>query len=361
MLALISALGYGIADFLAGLAARRAGNVVTVTLLVYAAGTVALLAAVAWHPGGRPDAASVAWGAASGCGCGAGALFLAAGFRRAPFSVAGPLSAVIGAGLSVLAGLALGNRPGPAAWLGLLLAFPAVMALSAAPGAPRLAGPAGPGEQRALWRSRRRGAWRAGGGGTGFGVLAGIGCAVSLTGLGQASPAAGLWPVLAAQAAALVTTAAVAAVRGDLRLPPGRAVRPSACSGLVGAAAAAAYLAAVHTGMLAIAAVVTSLFPAVTVALGVAVENERLSVTRRAGLALTLASAALVALPSAPCPATLPEHRGPCCPQRDEPGAHARGLAPRRSGAYRHGGGVPLNGAAFAEASSTAPFSPHIC
>lgn len=289
-LGLISAFGYGSADFLAGMAARRA-SVIQITLLVYAVGVATMLAILPFLPDGTPSLGSLAWGAASGSGCGAGALFLAAGFRRAPFSIAGPLSAVIGAGLSVVAGLALGERPASIAWAGLLLALPAILVVSASGGQ---AGPAENVRQPRHARATRRSP--AGLAGVSFGIPAGIGCAISLTGLAQASPAAGIWPVLAVQVAALVTTGAVAVVTGDLRLAAKGSRRPSAASGVIGAGAAIFYLFAAHAGMLAIAAVVTSLFPAVTVGLAAVIARERLGPVRLVGLALTVGSLSLIAL-----------------------------------------------------------------
>ena len=86
-LALISAAAYGSADFLVGLAARRS-SAIQANLAVYAAGTLAL-AACAPFSRSAPTGGSLAWGAIAGAGCGGGAMFLAAGFRRAEFGVAG--------------------------------------------------------------------------------------------------------------------------------------------------------------------------------------------------------------------------------------------------------------------------------
>jgi len=271
-LALISAAAYGSADFLVGLAARRS-SAIQANLVVYAAGTLAL-AVCAPFSRSAPTGGSLAWGGIAGAGCGAGAVFLAAGFRRAQFGVAGPLSAVIGAALAAIAGIWAGNRPGAWAWAGLLLALPAIAVVSAGPA------PAG-----------ARGACRFAG--VGCGAAAGVGCAVSLVALGEAGAAAGIWPALAAQASALVTIAGAAAMTGDLKLPrPG--IRLSGASGMIGAVAAVVYVDAVHHGMLAIVAVVTSLFPVFTVGLARALESERLGAARLAGLALTLASVSLI-------------------------------------------------------------------
>jgi drug/metabolite transporter (DMT)-like permease len=274
-LALISATGYGTSDFLVGLAARRA-NAIRANLLVYSTGTfvVTILACLRWTHS-APEPAPIAWGALSGCGLGAGAMLLTAGFRRSPFSIAAPLSAVIGAAGAAVAGVALGNRPGGYTWAGIIVALPAIAAVSAS-SAPRGA--------------RRPGRLT----GAGLGVAAGVGCAVSYIGLGQVSAAAGLWPVLAVQVGALITTVFVAAVTGDLAFPSA-GERLSISSGAIGATAAIFYLAAVHAGMLAVAAVVTSLFPVVTIGLARIFEDERLGFGRLAGLVLSVAAVCLIA------------------------------------------------------------------
>jgi drug/metabolite transporter (DMT)-like permease len=278
VLALISATGYGAADFLAGYATRRDKSAIRVTLLVYTAGTLVML--VATLPllvnGVSPPASSIAWGAVSGVGCGAGALFLAEGFRRSEFSVAAPLGAVIGAGGAALAGLIIGERLTSGAWAGILLALPAIFLVSASPSV-------SPRPQQGL-------------SGAGLGVLAGLGCAVSYIGLAQAKTG-GIWPLLAVQVACLAVTTVVAAVTRQFEWPRSGTGRwPSASSGVVGAMAAVAYLAAARTGTLAVVAVITALFPAATIALAATVERERIGYVRLAGLVVAGASVWLIAI-----------------------------------------------------------------
>lgn len=342
-LALASATGYGTADFLAGLAARRA-TAIQITLAVYAVGSVSMAAVLPWSHAGHLSAAAFGWAAAAGVGLAAEALLLAEGFRRAEMSIAGPLSAAVGAALAVIAGLAWGERPGGYALLGLLVVLPAILTVSYSTtpdlagfteppaawpppvyhdlltgnladsgygsvphrqGPPPVTGPAaargGPGDsdtravRRAHWPSpRHHGRGHGGTGGVIFGVTAGIGGAVFLIGGAKAGPAAGIWPALVIQVAGLATTALAAGITGQFRVPGLGSRWPSVSSGVIGAAAALCYLAAARTGMLAIAAAVTGLFPVITVALARIVEKERLTVTRIAGLALATAAVALI-------------------------------------------------------------------
>jgi drug/metabolite transporter (DMT)-like permease len=275
LLSLAAATGYGTADFLAGLAGRRA-SVIQVTVTVYLAGLVTVAASLLWLHASDPTPRSLWWGAIGGCGQAADALALIAGFRRAPFSIAGPVSALAGAGLAAGAGIVLGDRPGVPACAGLVLALPAILVLSA-PG------------QRSGASAR----------GFAFGLASGVGCAVSLFSLSRAGVSPSLWSILVMQAAGLAAVSMVALLTGEMRLPGPGARGLGAASGLLGACSATCYLFAVHAGLLAVAAVLTSMFPVTTVLLAVAVTQEQLSRMRLTGLVLAALAVALIAVGSA--------------------------------------------------------------
>jgi drug/metabolite transporter (DMT)-like permease len=303
LLALIAAVGYGCSDFSAGLATRGA-SVIRVTLLSEATSVAVVglaLAVIGAHP---PSVRAVIWGCVAGLGgvCGAMALYI--GFRHAAFSVAGPLSAVGAAGFSVLAGLLLGERPRALALTGIVLALPAIVAVSAsvdagvgqhpdggAPTGPAAAdaapeGPAAPGRRRVP-------------AGVSYGLVAGAGFAFLFIGLDRAGSSSGLWPVFCSQAAALVAITCAAAFTGDLRLPGRRGGWLAAATGLTGAPGTILYFLATHRGLLAVVAVITSLYPAVTILLARVVLGERLTRIRLAGLILAAASVTLIAVSGA--------------------------------------------------------------
>jgi drug/metabolite transporter (DMT)-like permease len=321
LLALVAAVGYGCSDFSAGLATRGA-SVIRVTLLSEATSVAvvgAALAVIGAHP---PGIRAVIWGCVAGLGGVCGALALYVGFRHAAFSVAGPLSAVGAAGFSVLAGLLLGERPTVLALTGIVLALPAIVAVSAsvdaragehpaggvppAPAGPAAsagsaasAAPAGPGAPDAPpegpgARGRRRIP-----AGVSYGVVAGAGFAFLFIGLDRAGSSSGLWPVFCSQVAALAAITCVAASTGDLRLPGRRGGWLSAATGLTGAPGTILYFLATHRGLLAIVAVITSLYPAVTILLARVVLGERLTRIRLAGLILAAASVTLIAISGA--------------------------------------------------------------
>jgi drug/metabolite transporter (DMT)-like permease len=327
VLALTSAIGYGSSDFAAGLASRRAG-IIQVTLLASLASTLIVAAALPFAASHPPSAAALAWGAGAGLGGTAGGLALYFGFRQAAFSVAGPLSAVGAAGFSVLAGLLFGERPTAVAMTGIVLALPAIVGVSAsAASADRnaeVAGDAGDaeivedagdaeivgdaGDAEIVGDAENSlGATEAPGPGSGgtlgrpaagvvAGLIAGACFALLFIGLDRAGSGSGLWPVAAASVTELVSAFGVAAVTGNVRLPGVGTRWLAVITGATGALGTILYFFATHEGFLAVTAVLTSLYPAVTIVLARTVLGERLTGLRLAGLALAGACVALIAV-----------------------------------------------------------------
>ena len=290
VLALASAIGYGASDFAAGLASRRAG-VIQVTLLASAVSALAVTAALPFAAPHRPAAAALAWGAVAGLGGTTGALALYLGFRQAAFSVAGPISAVGAAGFSVLAGLLLGERPTALALIGIVLALPAIVGVSAsAASAEPASATAEPASAASSATAGRPIA------GAALGLVAGACFALLFIGLNRAGSGSGLWPVAATQVTELIAALAVAVATRNVRLPGARARLLAVITGAAGAAGTILFFFASHEGFLAVTAVLTSLYPAVTIVLARTVLGERLTGLRLAGLTLAAACVALIAV-----------------------------------------------------------------
>jgi drug/metabolite transporter (DMT)-like permease len=304
VLALASAIGYGGSDFAAGLASRSAG-VIQVTLLATAVSVMVVAVALPFAAGHPPSAAALAWGAAAGLGGTTGALALYLGFRHAAFSVAGPISAVGAAGFSVLAGLLLGERPTPLALTGIVLALPAIVGVSASAASSKSdeqaaddpASPAGP----ATLDSTVSPASPAGRPAIGVaaGLVAGACFALLFIALDRAGSGSGLWPVAATTVAELAVALAVAAATRNLRLPAARPRQLAVITGATGTSGTILFFFASHQGFLAVTAVLTSLYPAVTIVLARTLLGERLTALRLAGLTLAAACVALIAVGSA--------------------------------------------------------------
>jgi drug/metabolite transporter (DMT)-like permease len=243
------------------------------------------------------------------------ALYL--GFRHAAFSVASSVSAVGTAAFSVLAGLALGERPGALSLVGIVLAVPAIVGVSAparrasrdlepavvpahAVAVPGQQGPAargtGPPGQLGPDRRSRPAASGRHAAGVGWGLAAGAGFGLFFIGLDRAGSGTDLWPITVSQLAAMVTVICVAVVTRDLGLPPAGTRRLSLLTGVAGAAGTAMFFLATHHGLLAVTAVITSLYPAGTILLARVLLGERLTRLRLAGLCFAAASVALIAV-----------------------------------------------------------------
>lgn len=271
LLALAAAVAYGLADFTGGLLSKRA-SVWTIAVVMQGAGAVAT-ALIAWAFFDWPGGANLAWGAASGLGSGAGTFFLYRGLAGGRMSVVAPLSAVGAAVLPVLVGVATGERPSLAAWAGVALAFPAILLVSREPGG--------------------------GGGGRGGlrdGLLAGGGFGLLFVALGQIPEHAGLWPLAFGQIAALLLlTAGRMLARPSASRASSKVLAGAVGGGLISCAATVLYQVATYGALVSVSAVLTSLYPAVTVALAAVVLHERVTKTQSAGLALAAAAVALIA------------------------------------------------------------------
>jgi uncharacterized membrane protein len=277
LLALLSAVVYGSADFLGGLATRRA-TAFAVVALSQAAGLVVVLALLPWL-GGRPHPADLLWGAGSGLAGSVGLVVFYRALAGGVMSVIAPVTAVAAAAVPVLVGLASGERLTPMSAGGIALALLAVVLVAAEEGL------------SSLGRVRPTALLPALGAGAAFGLFFVL--------LNQTRSTAGLSPLAAARSASVVLVVLIATSAGrSLRVH--RATLPTVIvAGAADMAANALFLLAVHAGgPLAIVGVLASLYPASTVLLAQFVLRERLARTQLVGLAAAAAAVTLIALPA---------------------------------------------------------------
>jgi drug/metabolite transporter (DMT)-like permease len=272
LLGLAAALLYGSSDFGGGLASRRYGPL-RVTVIGSAAATVLAWVVLIGSGGPGPSVRAVAWGLAGGLAGGAGTLALYRGLARGQMSVVGPVSAVGAAVVPVGAGIALGERPGVLAVAGVLVALPAIVLVAAS------------GSERGRLGS-----------GLFDGLAAGLAFGILFIALAQAGRNAGMWPVACEQTGTLLVTLAVAVFSREPLKIPVRAAGLPVLAGASSTAAALAYFYATHVSMLAVAAVLTSLYPGVTVVLARTILHERFSPAQRAGLGLCTLAIIAIAL-----------------------------------------------------------------
>ena len=281
LLSLLAALSYGFADFVGGLGSKRA-TPWSVALLSQLGGArepgrVRRLA------GGSPTGRGPALGRAGGLFGRLGTAFLYRGLSSGRMGVVSPVSGVGAVVIPGLVGLTLGERPsaGRAGWDSRWRS-PGIWLVARVPGHPSA--------------STRQPA------GTGLpdGVLAGIGFGGMFAALAQISESAGFFPLVVTQLLGVAAVVLFATVLRAPWIPRDRAtLRPALVTGLLagslGGLATGLFLAATHTGYLVVAAVLTSLYPAVTVLLAMTVLREHVHRSQAVGLGLCLACIALVA------------------------------------------------------------------
>jgi drug/metabolite transporter (DMT)-like permease len=270
VLALVSALCFGMTHFVSGLASRRAPGM-TVSLYAQVAGTAVTVPLAIGS--GTPTAAALGWGALSGAGTGVGVAFLYRAMGKGAMSLVVPTSDVAAVVLPVLFGLLLlGQRLSPVAIAGVCCAIPALWLVSR-----------GTREERTA-------------AGIPDAFVAGLGFAVQFVALSRIPAEAGFWPVVVSRAVSVVAIAGlVAATRAPWRLPV-RLLGPAAFAGACGSAAIVLYLIAAQHQLLAVATVLAALYPAVPVLLALVFLRERLSRAQVAGLLGAGAAIALVSL-----------------------------------------------------------------
>ena len=216
------------------------------------------------------------WGAVAGLCGGAGLALLYHALSIGKMGVVSPITAVLAAAVPVLVSGFLGERFAPTQLAGIVLALIAIVMISLS-------------FDGGVREIATRGVREA--------VASGIILGGFYIFLAHTHKEAGLHSLVAARAASVILLASIGAfARVDLR--PSRAALPTiVLAGALDMTANVCYLLATFSGTLAIAAVLTSLYPASTVFLASVVLRERLGRIQWFGVAFALAGVVLIALP----------------------------------------------------------------
>ena len=279
VLALLSAAAYGTADYVGGIAAGRASPW-QVAVIVMGSAAVASIP-VALIVGGDPVGSDWLLSFGGGATSGAGAAFLYRGLSRGRMTVVAPLSGVVAALIPVAVGLLQGDRPSALALVGIACAVPAIVLVAGGGGADETAAGDEPSESS-------RGAVI-------DGLLAGTGFGLLFAATGSLSGDAGLLPIPALEVGGVVGVVGVATLLGQDWVPRDRNAWRGWPSGVLGFTAVALVTLASREGLLAVVAVLASLYPAFTVLLAAVLLDERIARLQAIGLGLAAAAVALVA------------------------------------------------------------------
>ena len=268
-------MGYGISDFVGGVASRRVAAL-RVVIVSYPVALV-ILTMIALPVGGVLSTPAVLWGLLSGAAQAFGVWWFYAALGSGPISVVSPLTAILVAGIPIGVGLGLGERPGPVAMAGALLALLAVLLVSRE----------ATDEDVKPHRFTAKVAWLTVGSGVAFGL--------NFVVLDQVPVEAKLWPLVFGRLTATVIVLMVAAFTANLILERGVPMRLALVAGLLDTVANVATLLALQSSMLSLAGVLIALYPASTVALAMVVLRERVTRWQALGMVLALSAVAMIA------------------------------------------------------------------
>jgi drug/metabolite transporter (DMT)-like permease len=268
---LLSAAAWGAGDFSGGLAARRT-NVFGVIVASQIVGAALLTGLALAFGEAVPPVRLLPWGGAAGLAGGIGLLALYRALAVGRMGVAAPVSAVVTAVVPVVVGALAEGRPGSLKLIGFGLALVGVWLVSRVEASPiRLMD-------------------------LGLPVIAGLGFGGFLIFINQVSDAAVLWPLVAARAASVSLMLAASALGGQPLRPEARRLPLIALAGALDAGGNTFYALSAQAGRLDVAAVLSSLYPATTVALAWMILKERLSRSQVVGVAAAVAAIVLIAL-----------------------------------------------------------------
>ncbi len=276
LLALVSSLWWGSADFLGGTLSRRRRATVVVGVSQSAGLLLALALAAAVGAFGD-DRGYLPWALLSGVAGVVGLVCFYAALAAGTMGVVSPIAA-LGVVVPVVVGLAGGDRPDPAQLVGIVVAVVGVVLASG----PVLSGRAG-----------ARPVLLAG--------VAAVGFGVALLAIAKGS-ASSTYMTLVTMRATSVTLLGVALVialargldRADVTIPPPE-LGLIALVGVGDLGANLTFGLASRRADIAVVAVLGSLYPVVTVLLARVFHHERLGRLQTAGVALALAGVALIA------------------------------------------------------------------
>ena len=264
-LGLLAALLYGSGDYLGGRAAFGVDVRRVLALSQVSAWFVAVAGALLIE--GRIDGADVAWGAAAGVSAalGLGLLYRALSVGRA--GVVAPLTAVVGAGVPIVWGVARGERPGGVASMGIAAAVIAAGLIG-----------------------RERDESTDGPTGAAMGLTAGLVLGLGLICYAQTTDGSGLWPVAVARTVALGLACVAVAMSPDARAALPRDTRRTALvAGVFDVGGTVALVLGLRTELAVLVAAVVALAPGFTVVLAWRLLGEKFTALQSAGIVLALA------------------------------------------------------------------------
>lgn len=269
--ALSAAAAWGSGDFLGGMVSRRIGAIHTMFLSYAVALTILVMVALVRHEL-FPPPVDLAWGALAGLFGMAGFGFLLRGFATGRMGIVAPVSAVLATAIPVIFSIFREGLPRSLQLIGFGLALISIWLLS---------------------RPEKLGGSPAG---LGMALLAGLGFGGFFTALDQIGADAVFWPVAFGRLSACIVMVIFAlSTRRTLisQSPPLGLLTLLGCLDVGGNVF---FLLAVQAGRLDVAAVLASLYPAVTAILAWLIAREHMAYLQVIGMALAITAIMLITI-----------------------------------------------------------------
>ena len=269
--ALSAGIAWGASDFTGGMVTRRIGAIHTMFISYLVACTILVIVALTrFEPFWLP--AALIWGALAGLFGMAGFGFLLRGFSTGRMGIVAPVSAVMATALPVIFAMFSESLPRPLQRAGFGLALISIWLLS---------------------RPEKLGGRPAG---LGMAVLAGLGFGSFFIALDQIGENSVFWPLAAGRLAACVSVLAFALFTRRPLIPKASPLHLLILLGCLDVGGNLFFLLAVQTGRLDVAAVLASLYPAVTAILARLIAKEHMTQLQVVGLAIAILAIVLITI-----------------------------------------------------------------
>jgi drug/metabolite transporter (DMT)-like permease len=269
---LSSALSWGAGDFSGGYASRRSGAF-TVVLLSQ---LVSLLLLTGWFFLSSSEPFSLdalIYGVIAGL-CGAvGLVALYTGLARGPMGITAPLTAVVAAVVPVMFGITVGGLPDASDTMGIIIALPAVWAIS------------GGNESRKTSPAN-----------LGLPLIAGLGFGLFFILFARASREAIVLPLIFARSSSIIIIFLVGLLQNQVKKPDPRSLLIICLAGILDTGGNLFFALANRFGRLDIVAVLSSFYPAATVFLAWILLNEKLTRRQWIGVVIAILAVILIAV-----------------------------------------------------------------
>ena len=269
-LSFASAASWGAGDFAGGIAAKRTG-VFGLVVAAHGTGFLAVLVLTLIRHEPLPARHFLLWAIAGGL---LGSIGLAAFYRALAVGKMGinaPVAAVIAAALPVTIGIFLQGRPGKLQLVGFVVAIIGIVLVS----------------KPEAFHQRPAG--------IGLAVLAGVGFGGFLTCMNLAGASGVLWPLCIGRLSSALLMLLFCLFARQSPLPPPRLLPLAVLTGILDTAGNAFFMMATQAGRLDVAAVLSSLYPMITVVLARSILKERMHRVQTAGMWMVLMAIPLIA------------------------------------------------------------------